>query len=191
MNIFNILKANRKIKIVFFVILILISVIFYINSNIQNKKVEISKTPVDVVYKNLVVGKSTKEDIYNKFGEPESRIVDGEKELLEFKSNNPNFNNELKLKAGTFVFAKEIIAPIDKIDIKKIKDQYGEEDTVLYPPGAGIYVGLFIYLDEGIAYRGNYFTGDLTEIWYFEPTNIESFKSLYAPDYLDSPEIGQ
>ena len=191
MNIFNTLKVSRKTKIIFFIILVLISIIFYTNKKGQNREETINRTPSEVVYKDLIVGKSTKENVYNKFGEPESEMIDGEKEILEFRSNNPNFNNELKFKSGTLIFAKEIIAPIDKIDIKKIQQQYGEEDTILYPPGAGMYTGLFIYLDDGVAYRGNYFTGDITEIWYFQPTNIESFRSLYAPDYLDSPEIGQ
>lgn len=191
MNILNTFK-NKKVIIIFIIVLVLILIVIKSTGSKQtNNEVVPTKNPVTVNYNNLTIGGSTKEDVYQKLGSPiTEKDVNGVR-IIEFKSNNPNYNNELSFESDRLNFVKEIISPSDKIDISNLENKYGTYLNVLYGSTSNLGFDLYIYPEKGIAYIGNQYIGDVIEIWYFPPTDIKSFREMYAKEYFETRQPAQ
>lgn len=178
-------KKILAIILVFFVILALV-IIKFVPKN-KNSVPTPTVIPFSKVeYKELIIGSSTKEETYQKLGSPISEEdINGDR-IIQFKSNNPNYNNELTFKSDKLSFVKEIISPTDLINVSDIEQKYGNYTKVFYGPSSGLGFDLYSYPEQGIAYIGNQYIGDVIEIWYFPPTNTQSFKDIYATEYSET-----
>jgi hypothetical protein len=185
------MSTKKRVLITLIVVLIL-SVSFILYRNYKNKtEVKVSIPTTGAQYKELTPGVSTEESITNKMGTAVSEKQEGDTKILEYKSNNPNFNNQFLSKAGTLTFVKQIVTMDEKITISDINKEYGNYESVLYGPYSTNGFNLYIYPERGIAYIGHQESGIILEIWYFPPTDLRTFKNLYAQDYSETLPIVQ
>lgn len=179
---------KKKISVAIIVLLSFISVLFIYslskNKNVDNPQAtQIPK--IGASYNEITPNLSSKEDLYNKLGNPIKQNLINNSTVFEYKSNNPNYNDEFKIDSDKVVFIKKHITIDDNVDVKTLTEKYGQYKKMLYGPRSQSGFDLYIYNTKGIAYIGNQYTEDVTEIWYFPPTDLEIFKKLYAPEYSD------
>ncbi|MFH1971545.1 MAG: hypothetical protein ABIJ05_04145 [Patescibacteria group bacterium] len=183
-------KINFK-KIIGLTAIIIIAVFLVLQFSKINKPTPTPHFQNGASYQNLIPGTSTREEIFQNLGSSLKERDENGVRILEYSSKNPNFNNELTVKDEKLSFVKEIVTLEDNIKIPNIINKYGNYENILYGPGSGVGFYLYIYSTKGIAYVGHQDSGLIKEIWYFPPTNFESFKSIYATNYSSTIQIIQ
>lgn len=183
---------NKKFIYFFLILLSLVATIFiitkiYKNSLVSRKTPTSSPSDNQASYQKIVPGVSSKSDVVSLLGKPLTE--DGN--TIEYKSSSPNFNHQITLDQEKVSFVKEIITLKEKKNSKDITNVYGVPKKMLFGPDAAAGFYLFIYPENGIAYVGHPESGMLLEIWYFPPTNMESFVSKYAQGYSENRQIRQ
>jgi len=148
-------------------------------NSISNKEYSSGLKPSDIV-----PGVSGKDDLLEKIGDPKEELEDG----YAFNSNSPTRPHEAKLEDDTLTFFKEIITSQGERTIFSMKSAYGNPDYILYGERAGSGDYLYIHPSDGVAYIGNAATNSIIEVWYFEATSIDNFKSRWASNYIDNIE---
>lgn len=184
---------NKKILIpLLLVSLISIGYIIYISAlkgKLPAKKTTISETGAS--YNNLTPGLSTTSDITKIMGETIRETQNGSESILEYKSNNPNFNNQFSVDSGVLTLVKQVVSSKDNIKISNINQKYGNYEYVLYKSSSYTGFNLYIYPDKGIAYVGHQGSGIVLEIWYFKPMTFDEFKTNFGQAFSETPVVGQ
>lgn len=176
----NKIKARAWIIIlVLFVALVLIFSFF----SLKKAPPAPSPSPVGASYKELAPGASTRADLERVLGPVIDQTEEG---LLLFKSTNPNLPHEVVMSEDTVAFIKEAVTAQDKKTSDEITQKYGAAPYVLYGPGSMSGFNLYVYPDKGIAYLGHSKEAVLLEVWYFQPTSIDNFKSRWAKEYSEN-----
>lgn len=179
------LIKNKKILLALgAVFLVTLAIVFWLHSG----KIGPSPTPrpSGASYKNLTPGTSSEKDVKGALGTPLKETASGEQTVLEYKSKNPNFNDEFALKAGTLAFVRQIVTLDDNLKIPDLEKKYGKYESVLYGNLSTSGFNLYVYPDKGVAYIGQPESGFITEIWYFVPTDLNTFKQLFASGFSDT-----
>lgn len=182
---------NKK-KVIFFILLffLLIGIILLFYYSDKNNSTSNSSNSEAIDYKGIIPGTSSKEDVIEALGTP---IIENKVEKydqLEFKSDNPNYNNETLIEEDKVVFIKKIVVKNENIMAQEIKSKYGEPTNILYSHKSSIGINLYVYPEKGIAYIAHGASGILYEIWYFVPTTIGDFKQKWASNYSDELNLG-
>jgi len=138
---------------------------------------------------NIAPG-DTKDKVIDTLGNPNSTLSSGT--LFEYYSNNPNSNHKITIdpKTNKIILIKEIISLKNEKTSKFITDKFGTATISLYGPESSAGIKLFVYPDKGIAYVGWDDYELINEIWYFEPTDINTFKIKFADDYSEEISHG-
>lgn len=183
-------------KRIFLVIAILslasIVFIFYMSNKNKQTKTTGTTNTTGASYKDLTPGKSSTDDIVNKLGTPIKETQNDSTKTLEYKSqSNPNFNNEFLIRSDKLTLVKEYVTLDDNIKVSDINQKYGNYKKTLYGPASVNGFHLYIIPEKGIAYIAHLEADIVTEIWYFQPTTFESFRSQFASEYTDTPEVRQ
>lgn len=146
-----------------------------------------------VSFFNLVPGQSTRDDVFNTLGPPLSTTTFNGLPQENYQSNSQVHPHEVVYRDNKVVFIREIITNQNEKTLTDIRNEFGIAPYSLYSQEYGISFPLLVYPDNGLAAIGNLDTGDLLEIWYFEPTTFEEFRAQWAPvpEYTDEPEIIQ
>ena len=193
-KLFNFIK-NKKILLLAFVSLF--SMIFiFVKTNSIKKNIDIIKPQINnsnevATYKDIVPGNNYKEEDINKMlGTPVSSTQSGEVKINSYPSSNEYRANDIELKNGEVDFIKEVINPDDTRTSEDIRKIYGVSEYVLYENTSDSFFNIYVYPKNGIAYLGHN-DGTLLEIWYFKPTDINTFKLKWASNYSDKPFTGQ
>lgn len=193
-KLFSFIK-NKKIFLLAFVSIISIIFIFIkINSN--KKNTDNIKPPLNIfnevaMFKEIVPGNTYKEEDINKMlGIPVSSTLSGEVKINNYSSSNEYRTNDVEFINGAVDFIKEVVNLDDTRTAEDIRKVYGVTEYVLYENVSDSYFNLYIYPKNGIAYLGHN-DGTVLEIWYFKPTDINTFKSKWASNYSDKPFTGQ
>lgn len=180
------MKINKKTGII--LILIFVFIFVFINQTLKQQKSD--EKPINTypenLYKELTIGKSTEEEVVNKFGIPIKQKEINSDKVLEFKSNNINYNDEFFINNNKLTFIKKIISPKDNISITSLNEQYGIHTNILYGNRSQSGFNLYVIPEKGVAYIGNQKLDELLEIWYFQATDFKTFKQLYGSGYRDS-----
>lgn len=178
------MKINLKSKFVVLIIIFIILLVIFLVKSRGNKIVNTGPSPVPkVVYKNLELGVATRNDIVREIGAPLQELQKDNSVILEYQTRNPNFNDQYIIINNSLDFVREIITVDNPIRISNIKEKYGDYNAILYGPGSGISLFLYVYLNQGVAYIGHEKSGRVVEIWYFKPTDVDTFINKYARDY--------
>lgn len=186
------INIGKKGKILIASLITIIIIVIIVRPKKQDLNSPENKDLPNVsTYKELTLGKSTRNEVVNNIGVPDKEYVEGDETHLEYNSLNPNLNDQFLIVNDSLAFIKKIIVIQDKIKVQDLKIKYGNPEYILYGPGSSIGLKLFIYPSKGIAYIGFENKGYLTEIWYFEPTDIDNFKTRYADNYSETPEETQ
>lgn len=185
---------TTKKKLLFVLLAISILSVAYIVYLSSAGKKNATKTPIPitgVTYNSLTPGLSTETDITKQLGTALKETQSGKTTTLEYKSTNPNFNNQLSVNSGTLSLVKQIVSSADNIFISDITQKYENYENILYKSGSSIGFNLYIYPDKGIAYLGHQGSGIVLEIWYFKPTTFDQFVNNYGQGYSVTPIQGQ
>jgi outer membrane protein assembly factor BamE (lipoprotein component of BamABCDE complex) len=183
MVIINFIKSHKKLVLISAIILFFVLLIYFVLN--KNKTLQ----PVNLntaTWNGLQPGKSTKDDVLTKLGQPVLETKNGNDVVDEYKSNSPTRNHQITFNNQIVNLVKRIVSVNDPETIDDISNLYGQTATRLYGDDSENGYFLFVYLSKGIAYLGNPVTGTLLEVWYFPPTlDLNSFIKNYAPNYSD------
>jgi hypothetical protein len=159
--------------------------LYIINSLLKSPiTVNPSPTPVSKIatFGTIVPGTSTESDVSNVWGRPISTNEEGSQKISEYKSSNQYRFNQATFTNGTATLIKEIVNSNDNKDVGSITSVYGVAQNVLYEKLPSSVFNLYVYPQNGIAYLGAK-DGTLKEIWYFQPTTIESFMTDWGQNF--------
>lgn len=173
---------------IWIIVLVLVAIIGDAILVQKQGKPKATPTPVAHIasFKNITPGVATEAELNKVLGTPTKTIINGDQKTDEYKSSSQFRNHTAIIQNGTVVLIKEIISATDTTKASDITDGYGQAPDVLYENSANSTFHLYVYPGNGIAYLGHS-DGTLQEIWYFSPTTIDEFRSLWAPHYLTSP----
>lgn len=180
---------NRLIKIII-ALLFLSSIVFIVfnvytsskkNSSFQNT--DVSNQAVDLSW--ILPGKTEKNEIISRFGEPNKSVTTATNETLFYNSKISTRNNQIIIEGGIVILVKEMFSYTDEKKISNFSEVYGLPNYSLFGPDSAGGNKLYVYPDKGIAYIGQPKFDALEEVWYFSPTTIDDFKKRLAPNYSE------
>lgn len=177
----------KRKKITILTIIFLISIIFIVVSTQKDLPITVESTikPIST-FQTLTLGKTNRNDTVKEIGIPQKEYVEGDKLYLEYLTSNPNYNDQFVFNNDKLNLIKKIVTIKDEIRVIDMENKYGASKNIMYGPGSSIGLYLYIYPEKGVAYLGHKVSGYLNEIWYFEPTDINNFKSQFASNYSDT-----
>lgn len=178
-NIFNFVKKHS------WVIILILVVLAIIGDNIITSRQKPSPTPTPIAqvatFKNITPGISTESDLNKIWGTPTRTTINGPQTIDTYKG--VGFKDQTAvIEGGKVKLIRQVIASTDTTKASTITDVYGPAPYILYSKFPNYVFRLFVYPSNGIAYLGAT-NGTLSEIWYFVPTTIDNFASLWATDY--------
>lgn len=178
-------NLHRKLFLFIFALLFLVVSAFIL---LSQKPAQLLTNREIQVWNNFQPGKTTKKDVVNKLGDPETETKTDGGSLDAFSSESPvRLHQVLFDSQNVSQLFKKIITAGDTATPKDIIQIYGDASNILYGADSinGIY--LYVYSDKGIAYLGNNQSNTLFEIWYFAPTSLDNFMKNLASGYSKEP----
>lgn len=193
-KLFNFIKNKKILLLAFVSIVSMIFIFIKINSSekvINNVQPSTNISSEVATFKDIAPGNTYKEEDINKMlGIPVSSTLSGEVKINNYPSSNEYRTNDVEFINGEVDFIKEVVNLDDNRTAEDIRKIYGVTEYVLYENVSDSYFNLYVYPKNGIAYLGHN-DGTILEIWYFKPTDINTFKSKWASNYSDKPFTGQ
>jgi hypothetical protein len=175
------LFSSKKFRIFVLVVLSLFAAYLFLQGRLNKKEPVLPAFGVS--YNSLTPGKSTVNDAIEKLGEP---VSGSGSNRLVFRSTSPNRNHEITAENDKIVLIKEVVSVNDTKSSDQLKSAHGEALYILYGPRSGVGFYLYAYPEKGIAYLGHHLDSTLLEIWYFQPTTFEMFRSKWASNYSET-----
>jgi len=179
----KILSFFWRSRLFFVIIFVSLLVVVYLLLPERKEPVETVPTKQGVSWQSLTPGVSGKNQVIEKLGNPIEETKEEDQSILDFRSSSSTRNHQAVFENETANFLREIVTLKDEKTTEDLKEMYGETENVLYGPDAYNGYYLFVYPEKGVAYLGSPGTGNLLEIWYFPPTNMEDFTSVWAQGY--------
>lgn len=186
-------KITEFIKKYWILILVVLALIlFVVNSLIKKPTLTPTATPLpkQATFKSILPGVSTESDLNKILGSPLRTTVSNNQKTDEYKSTSELRHHSAVIEGGKVLFIDEIVSAQDTAKASSITDVYGQSPDILYSKFPNATFNLYVYPSNGIAYLGAD-DGTLLEVWYFEPTTIESFQSTWGKDYSITPPAEQ
>lgn len=188
-NLLQVIKNHKFPSFLFILVIILIVISFLVPEESNDKQ---KHTSQKVTFKNILPGTSSKQSVEDQLGQSIAVENKDNQDLFQYKSNSQNRNHIVTYNEnGTVKLLKEIVTSQDnsEINANKIKASYGKTQNIYYQDKTdGIpSIYLYIYPDKGLAYLGNPQSNIVIEVWYFVPTDINSFLNSFASEYKKAP----
>lgn len=182
-------KLNKKQIILILFIISLISTLYIYFKVSTNNKVKVDKpTPIlqttDQIasFNGITPGITNMDKVNELLGYPVEAKLSGDYGIDLYKTDNPNRFNRVISENGQVKMVQVELTEVNK-KAEEIRKTYGIAPYILYSKNPSSVFDLFVYLKNGIAFKGHH-DGTVLEIWYFEPTDsIENFISTWAKDY--------
>jgi hypothetical protein len=177
-------------------ILIVLAIFLFIADKIIKPKTSgllVSPTPISTGvadYKSIVPGKSTLDEVNDLLGFPIEQNEENGKTIAEYESSSKYRNNVITVQNGVTTLIKEIVTATDNKKAESVTGVYGTAPHRLYEQKPSSTFDLYVYPNNGIAYLGHE-DGTLLEIWYFQPTTIETFSNSWGQGYSTRPSTKQ
>lgn len=187
------MSYNKNMKKKITIVLGTISVLsIFLLLYLQNKNVKNLPDFVPTKYININeidIG-SNKENIEKQIGKEIASTSSGNLLISDYKSKNIYRPHQIYYKDNNSVLIIEEIT--DKsVTTDDMREKYGSATDVLYEKLEHGTFNLFVYIDKGVAYLGHKNGGLVLEIWYFKPTDINTFIKNYANNYQETPFTGK
>lgn len=193
-KLFNFIKSRKIFLLTFVSVISLIFIFVKVNSNKKDADTIQNQTNISsevATFKDIAPGNTYKEEDINKIlGIPVSSTLSGEVKINNYPSSNEYRTNDIEFINGEVDFIKEVVNLDDNRTAEDIRKIYGVTEYILYENVSDSYFNLYVYPKNGIAYLGHN-DGTILEIWYFNPTEINTFKSKWASNYSNKPFTGQ
>ncbi len=175
----------KKILLLFIIVAAIVIVLFVMfgRQSLVKQQGEPVVTPrltlMPSVYRGLIPGTSTVEEVVDSLGAPIRRDLYKNTSTLVYPSGlgDQPINVEVGLDNTIFLIT-EPVAPIARFN-----QLTGTEaaDLVLYGLFEDEGFRLFVYLNKGVAFLANPTTQVVKEKWYFHPTSAAAFQQSLAP----------
>lgn len=185
-NLLNFIKKEKLPILGIVVAIAIFSLAILAKNNVARQRQLASPTasPTPTPFSTGIGGDIDK--LADKLGKP----INGEKPtdgIAEYKSGNLSLNNQVIYRGGHAEFYRQIILVSEKRTGKGIQGQIGKPEAVLNGPSSEFGYYLYAYPSKGTAYVANAGTDNVTEVWYFPPTDLPTFLSNWAHEY--SPDL--
>lgn len=128
------------------------------------------------------------DELTSKLGKPLGGNAIPKNGVAEFKSKNLSLNDEVVYQDGKAAFYKQIVLVEEKRTGTGIQKQLGQPEQKLFGPSSEFGYFLYAYPTKGTAYIANDGTDNVTEVWYFNPTSLETFMKTWAVEYSVQPQ---
>jgi len=175
--------------------LIVLAFILFITSKFLEKTSQAPTSPSPATKKiasfgEISPGNTSIDKVNELLGFPvDTNKVDG-KDVYDYETNNKYIHHKVIVENGIAKLVKEAVNIEDNKNADTIRGVYGLAPYVLYEQEPNSVFNLYVYPENGITYLGHE-DGTLLEIWYFEPTTIDSFISLWAQNFSQKEFEGQ
>jgi hypothetical protein len=181
----KLLQHKKTIFLILLVVVVALGTAALLISKSQMAKQENKEQEGALTYKAISPGLTAKDDVVSILGDPLNQSESEGLTTYQFTSSVEARPHEATFKEEELTIFKEVVN-LNKT-ATDITTKYGEATNILYQSQVAGGFALYIYPDKGIAYLGDTSGKDIvTEIWYFQPTTIEEFKTNWAADYYDS-----
>lgn len=171
----------------------LVAILFITNALLKPKlPPSTSPTPATTgasSYRNLIPGASTQDQVNELLGFPLKEEDNAGTKLAEYESTNRFRNHIVEFEGGKVSLVKEIVNTVDNKNSDVVTSIYGPAPYILYNQYPMETFHLYVYPQNGIAYLGHE-DKTILEIWYFEPTTIETFRSRWGEGYGTNKPTG-
>ena len=173
----------KKIVIIFIIVIVCTIVFVVLRSRGLLGKTGgpvATPTPMPGVYRGVVPGSSTENDVLKSLGDPTRKDNIGQMTALVYPSDVGD--QPINVEVGTDNTVTRIVEPISAIvRFADVSKELGAPDMILYGIFEELGFRLYTYLAKGIALLANPDTQEIKERWYFRPTNAATFTTLIAP----------
>ncbi|MBU1199905.1 hypothetical protein KJ953_00045 [Patescibacteria group bacterium] len=146
-------------------------------------------TPItsSLTYKNIQPGITLESQLNQNLGTPINTTKKNTTSISEFTSDYPTDPHIAVNKNNTTVLFIENPPLKPPQNISKIINQFGPVTTTRFLDHLGPSYNLSLYLDQGLGFGVHTNTGDIVEIWYFQPGSLTNLELISPYDLLTSP----
>lgn len=183
------MSYNKNMKQKIFIalsILTIFSISFLIYVQRQNKNYAEDFIPTKYININELDVGTNRKDVEKLIGNEITSTASGDLLISDYKSKNIYRPHKIYYEEDSVVLIKEEITD-SSINTEDMRKKYGIATNILFEKLEHSSFNLFVYIDKGIAYKGHKNGGLVLEIWYFKPTDINTFVSKYAQNYQKEP----
>lgn len=185
-EIFTFLK-KYWLYIVFSLLVILIFTLNQFLNQSTPQSIPIPTPTYKITYKNIQPGITSKSQLSQILGEPTNQTQQTNLTISEFTSSYPSDPHLAVNKNGVnqLFIQQTPLKPIQ--NISQYIQQFGFSDNVKFLKHLGPEYNLTIYLNQGLAFGSHINTGEIVEIWYFQPQTIQELKLISPYPLLPAP----
>lgn len=170
----------RRIAMIFLGVL----AVLFVGAAIIQQFIPIEEPPVqENTWQGLTPGFKMTAKLNAELGEPVTvKNLPAEKQRISYQSDDFKvfYNDVIVDKDGVVEFIKVPVAYNESHTLAEYISLYGEPDFELYAPHHGANIKAYTYLEEGVSVFANAETKVVEQLWYFEPTDQETFLFLWG-----------
>lgn len=186
-------KKNKIILVVSILIFIFISISAYYSLN----KKDPASEDLDTIVRRIAVdesnsfwprsvkpGETSIENLISTYGDP----IDNNGKNFTFDTKGESLRIYATIEDERLVLLKELITTRDRRKLSQVFIEFGDPTLTLYGEESTEGIILYAYPRVGLAVLANPNQGGVVfEVWSFQPTDLNNFRSRWAPEYKDSP----
>ena len=180
-------KNSNKLIWIFMAVLAVLLLI----SAVVRLFVVVEEPPVQQnTWQGLTPGFAITQNLAEQLGTPVSvENLPAEKKQVSYKAQDfkAYYNEVVVDKDGTVEFIKTPIAYSDENTLTQYTTLYGEPDFSLYASHISDSLRAHVFLDEGLTVIANETTLVIEELWYFQPTDKETFMLQWGSQLSEYP----
>ena len=131
-------------------------------------------------WNSIKIGESDKQSVYDSLGRP----ISSSGKIESFESESPTTPHQVIFdESNKTEFIRQVVTLEEEVTFSSIVEQYGDMPIRLYGPEASFEIYLYTNPASGVAVLGNKDDNTVMEVWYFKPTDLQTFLSTWAQDY--------
>lgn len=145
-------------------------------------------TPTSTLtHQNIRPGITQETELAQILGTPLKQIDQPNQKKLEFPSSYPNLPHQVVTKDAVVKLFIYIVPSSPNLKLTSYTSSLGTPEFTRFIPGYSQDYALHLFLSKGLAFLVHNDTQNINEIWYFQPTDLDSFTQLSPTPLLSSP----
>lgn len=164
---------------------------FFLNQSLkasrQDTPTDISPATSSITYKNVQPGITSQSQLNQILGSPQKQTQQQNLTLSHFTSSYITYPHIAVSKNSINILFIQRLSLQDKQNIKDYIKQFGSSFQIKYVKHLGPAYNLTLYLDQGLAFGIHTQTGNIFEIWYFQPQSIQELELISPFPLLSNP----
>lgn len=173
----NLLKKYWFVFGLFLVVIVLLLIKIYLPD-------QVSKTP-KLTWRGVVPGKEKVDSLITKLGRPQNQSYENGKLALEYVKGE-EIESLVYVQNNTVDLVKDYSSRNKKLS--DFENEFGKPEEEFYGPHQSAGFKVFVFAPTGVAVIAKPETGTVIEVWYFEPTNLQTFLSRWGTGFTTERE---